>query len=234
MKRAWMVAAMALVSVAAMATALPQAGTMVEDRGKFRVIVDGQQAGTEEFQIAPSGQEWVARGRADVKPAGAAESHVTATLSTRADGTPLRYEWSIEGNKKAASVVTFENGKAQLVLNLPGAPAYTQEFVFPTAKVAILDNNMYHQYALLARLYDWSAKGEQTIPVLIPQDMTPGVVMVTASGPQQAEGKTYEGMKVRTADIEIELYFEPKSGNAGPGKLMRIAVPAAKAIVVRE
>jgi hypothetical protein len=113
-------------------------------------------------------------------------------------------------------------------LELEGAKPFVQDFTFGSPRVVILDNNLYHHYALLARLYDWNARGAQTFPVLIPQEMTPGMIAVEALGPQQVDGAALELLRVRTADLEINLYFDASR------RLVRLDVPTSKAVIVRE
>jgi hypothetical protein len=107
-----------------------------------------------------------------------------------------------------------------------GAP-FTQEFQFDSPQVVILDNNLYHHYALLARLFDWNAKGVQTFSVLIPQDLTPGTLTVEWAGPRDLDGIKTELLRVRSSDLEIELYV-------ADGKLVRMIVPESKAEIRRE
>ena len=92
----------------------------------------------------------------------------------------------------------------------------------------MLDNNLYHQYAVLARIYDWSKRGSQTFPVLIPQDLTPGTITVEATGSASAAGKSYEGLRVSTSDLEVLLMLDSNH------KLMRLEVPSAKVSVIRQ
>ena len=87
---------------------------------------------------------------------------------------------------------------------------------------------MYHHYALLARIYDWSKRGAQTLPVLIPQEITPGTITAEAVGSASSGGKTYEGLRVSTSDIEVLLLLDTNH------RLMRLEVPASKVAVVRE
>jgi len=104
---------------------------------------------------------------------------------------------------------------------------FTQQFTFTSSRVAILDNNLNYQYAVLAELYDWSKKGPQTFPVLVPQELTPGTATVESMGKQDSGGKSLEELRVRTEDNEIDLYLDG-------ARLVRIAVPSANAEVVRE
>jgi hypothetical protein len=111
---------------------------------------------------------------------------------------------------------------------MQGARPYEQELSFGAPLVVVLDNNLYHQYAVLARLYDWTKRGAQQLPVLIPQEMMPGTITLEATGSANADGKTYEGLRVTTTDLEIQLLLDPSH------KLMRLEVPSAKVSVVRE
>ena len=199
---------------------------LVADKGKFRIMVNGQAVGKEEFEIAPAGADWTAHAIAEIQtPQGVTK--VNGTLTIHPDGTPLHYDWSTQGLKKASSTIAFSGTGASVELHLEGARPFTQEFTFNTPLVSVLDNNLYHQYELLARLYDREAKGPQAFSVLVPQEMTPGSVTVDSLGQQDAGGKQLEELRVRTEDNEIDLYLDGQ-------KLMRLVAPAANAEIVRE
>ena len=196
------------------------------DKGKFRIMANGQPIGKEEFEINPSGSDWTAHGISEIQtPQGITK--VNGTLTFRPDGTPVHYDWSIQGVKKASSTIAFNGTAASIELKMEGARPFTQDFTFNTPLVSVLDNNLYHQYELLARLYDREAKGTQTFSVLVPQEMTPGTVTIDSLGRQDSGGKQLEELRVRTEDNEIDLYLD------GP-KLMRLVAPASNAEVVRE
>jgi hypothetical protein len=209
------------------AAARPAANSIfTKDKGKFRILVNGQQAGTEEFEIAPSGDNWIAHGTSEVQsPQG--PTHVHGTLELRADGTPLHYEWTTQGAKKAGATIVFNGSTASVELRLEGMRPFSQTFTFGSARVAVLDNNLYHQYDVLARLYDWNQKGAQTFSVLVPQEMTPGTVTVESLGKQEVAGQKLEQLRVKTEDLEIELFLD------GP-HLRRVVSPSANAEIIRE
>jgi hypothetical protein len=206
----------------------PAAPLFVEEKGRFKVLVDGQPVATEEFQISSGNGEWHARGTADVPAASGATARVTGKLDLTPDGAPLRYEWSASAPKKASAVIEFHGGTAKMELHLEGAAPFDQDFSFDSPRVVILDNNLYHHYAILARLYDWKSKGPQSLPVFIPQDTTPGIVLVEYVGPKVIDGVQLEMLRVRSADNEIELYCDSSA------RLMHISVPSSKVEIIRE
>jgi hypothetical protein len=111
---------------------------------------------------------------------------------------------------------------------MQGARPFEQDMTFNTLLIAVLDNNLYYQYAVLARVYDWSKRGAQNLPVLIPQELTPGSVTVDSTGSVSAKGKSYDGLRVTTSDVEVQLFLDSNH------RLMRLEVPAAKVSVFRD
>jgi hypothetical protein len=196
------------------------------EKGKFRILVNGQQAGKEDFEIQPSGENWIAQGTTELQsPQGS--TRVKGTLELHPDGSPVRYEWSTQGAKKAGATIVFNGATANVELRLEGSRPFTQQFTFNSPRIAVLDNNLYYQYAILARLYDWEKKGAQTFSVLVPQEMVPGTITVESLGKQDVAGAKLEELRVKTEDLEIDLYLEGQ-------RLVRIVSPAANAEILRE
>jgi len=202
--------------------------TLSADKGKFRIALQGQVVGGEEFEISPLGGLWMARGSTTAHAPGGVEIKATGQLKLAADGTPLHYDWTAQTQKKGSGAVDFTNGTAKSAIDLGGKSPFLQDFTFPSPRIAILDNNLYYQYAVLAQLYDWKAGGKQEFPVLIPQDMTPGSVSVESLGLQQVENAKYQTLRVSSPDLEILLYLDANR------RLMRVDVPASKATIERE
>jgi hypothetical protein len=196
------------------------------DKGTFKILAGGKEAGQEDFEVAQSGSNWIVRGTSTIQTA-KGPTHVTGTLELRPNGSPVRYEWSTDGEKTASATVTFDGSAASIALNLANTQPYTQQLTFGSSPVAVLDNNLYDQYAVLADLYDWSKKGVQTFSVLVPQELTPGTVTVESLGKQDSNGKQMEELRVKTDDLELDLFFDR-------GRLMRIAAPGADAEIVRD
>jgi hypothetical protein len=225
--RAVMVGLACLALASAAARPHPTAPSVfVPDKGSFRILANGQQMGKEEFEISPDGDNWVAHGSAEIHGS-EGTTRVSGTLALRSDGNPMRYQWAVEGKKKASATIDFNNLTATIELHLEGAKPYTQQFTFSQAPITVLDNNLYHQYAILARLYNREKKGAQTFSVLVPQELTPGTITVESVGPADVGGKKMEELTAKTPDLEVDLYFDN-------GRLVRLAAPSTNAEIVRE
>ncbi len=207
---------------------LALASGLTPDKGKFRILLDGQALGEEEFEISRTGDTWTAHGSTTAHAPGGTDIKADGQLKLSADGSPIRYQWSAQAQKKATGVVDFDNGTAKCSAILGAASPLMKDFKFETPRIAVLDNNLYHQYAVLAQIYDWKAGGKQTFPVVIPQDLTPGSISVESIGPQQVENATYQAMRVSSTDLEILLYLDASH------RLMRIDVPSSKVTIQRE
>jgi hypothetical protein len=208
--------------------AVPGAAVFAQDKGKLTIKLAGQTVGHEEFEIMPSAGGWLAKGNADIKPSQSASSKVSGSLTLQPDGAPISYEWISQAEKTNSAHLLFTNGLAKMTLQMQGAQPFDQTFTFNTPLIAVLDNNLYYQYAVLARLYDWSKRGPQTFAVLIPQELMPGNVTAESTGSATMDGKSYEGFRVTTTDLEVDLYLDSTH------RMMRLEVPAAKVSVVRD
>jgi hypothetical protein len=219
------------VSVFALTKGGAAAGASVfsPDKGKLVIQLNGETIGTEQFELTQTGNNWLAKGTTELKvPGTTPATSVSGTLMLQPDGAPISYEWTSHADKTNGAHVVFSNGTAKITLQMQGARPFEQDLSFNAPVIAILDNNLYHQYALLAKLYDWAKRGTQNFPVLIPQDLTPGTISVEATGPQTVSGKSYEGLRVTTADLEVLLLLDSNH------RLMRLEVPSAKVSVVRQ
>jgi hypothetical protein len=198
------------------------------DKGKFRIMLDGNVIGNEEFEISSSGETWTARGSTTAHSPGGTDIKATGQLKLSADGTPIHYDWSAQIQKKATGAVDFATGTARCSIVLASASPLLKDFKFESPRVAVLDNNLYYQYAVLARMYDWKAGGKQTFPVLIPQDMVPGSISVESLGPQEVENVQYETLRINSTDLEILLYLDATH------RMVRLDVPSSKVTIERE
>ena len=224
-----LICAVSALVVATSGAAAGGATVFSPDKGKLVIQLNGETIGSEQFELTQTGNNWLAKGTTELKvPGSAAATSVSGTLTLQPDGAPISYEWTSRADKTNGAHVVFSNGTAKITLQMQGARPFEQDLSFNAPVIAVLDNNLYHQYALLAKLYDWSKRGTQTFPVLIPQDLTPGTISVEATGSTTLNGKSYEGLRVTTADLEVILLLDSNH------RLMRLEVPSAKVSVVRQ
>jgi hypothetical protein len=205
-----------------------KAPVFAADKGKFTIQLDGQTVGHEEFEISPASAGWSAQGTTDLKAPDSPATRVTGVLTLQPDGAPISYQWTSQAEKTNGAHIVFANGVAKITLQMQGARPFEQNMNFDTPLIAVLDNNLYYQYGVLARVYDWSKRGSQNLPVLIPQELTPGSVNVQSTGSVTAKGKSYDGLRVTTSDLEVLLYLDSNH------RLMRLEVPTAKVSVARD
>lgn len=219
----------AILALGSLATqAQNRASVFSPDKGKFTIQLNGQTVGRENFEISPTPDGWAEQESTDLQVPDAPAAHVTGALNLHADGAPISYQWSSQAEKTNGAHIVFANGTAKITLQMQGARPFEQDMAFGTPLIAVLDNNLYYQYAVLARVYDWSKRGAQNLPVLIPQELTPGSVSVEATGAASASGKSYDGLRVTTSDLEVLLFLDSSH------RLMRIEVPTAKVSVARD
>jgi hypothetical protein len=218
-----------LLTLSSLSSQAQKRGTaLASDKGKFTIQLDGRTVGHEDFEISPSPSGWSAQGTTDLKAPDSPPTRVTGMLTLQSDGAPVSYEWTSQGEKTNGAHIVFANGVAKITLQMQGARPFEQDLTFGTPLIAVLDNNLYYQYGVLARVYDWSKRGAQNLPVLIPQELTPGSVSVESTGSVTAKGKSYDGLRVTTSDLEVLLFLD--SGH----RLMRLEVPSAKVSVARD
>ncbi len=198
------------------------------DKGKLRITINGQQVGSEDFEISASGDSWMERSSMSATAPGGSLIKAAGQLRLSADGAPLHYDWSAEAQKKATGAVDFAGMTAKCSADLGGATPLRKDFTFTSPLISVLDNNLYYQFGVLARLYDWKAGGKQTFPVLIPQDMVPGSISVESLGEQIAGNGKYEALRVSSPDLEIMVYVDASH------RMMRLEVPSSNVVIERE
>ena len=198
------------------------------DKGKFRITINNQTVGTEDFEISPSGDAWIEISSTSAHAPGGTDIKANGQLKLSSDGAPIRYDWSAEAQRKATGSVEFVNGTAKCSADLGAASPLRKDFVFTSPRIAVLDNNLYFQFAVLARMYDWKAGGKQEFPVVIPQDMVPGTISVESLGSQKTTNAKYETLRVSSPDLEIMVYLDANH------RMMRLEVPSSNVTIERE
>src|SRR6266705_2276119 len=89
---------------------------LAQDKGKLTIKLGGQTVGHEEFEIAPSGGGWVAKGLVEIKPPDGGSSKVSGSLTLQGDGAPISYNWTSQAEKSTGAHILFSNGVAKITL----------------------------------------------------------------------------------------------------------------------
>src|SRR5216684_1993543 len=133
------IAACAALSLAAQKKAAETSGPVVfaPDKGKLTIKLDGQTVGHEEFEIAPAGGGWLAKGTAEIKPPEGGSSKVSGSLTLQANGAPISYDWSAQAEKTNGAHILFANGVASITLQMQGARPFQQDLTFNSPLIAV-------------------------------------------------------------------------------------------------
>src|SRR5437879_5953952 len=128
------IVACAALFLAAQKKAAEASGPVVfaQDKGKLTIKLGGQTVGHEEFEIAPSGGGWLAKGTAEIKPPESSGSKVSGSLTLQPVGAPVSYEWTSHAEKTNGAHILFANGVAKITLEMQGGrPCTADEIADP-------------------------------------------------------------------------------------------------------
>lgn len=215
--------------LAGLSAQAPSGAAQVE-RGTFRILVDGQQVGREEFEIERQESTIQARGRLRLDVQGQ-QIEETSTLTLSLTYEPRSYEWKRTQPPGQFLQARFEGTKATLELSSGDTELVGREFLFEDTRVAVLDNNLFHHYLFLVRQYDFTRGGAQPLRVLIPQEALPALVTLEDNGLHAVAAEpgspALRRLRMTSEDNEVWLWLDDG------GNLVRITVPGANVEVVR-
>ena len=193
---------------ASILTALLVLATITPETARFTIRQDGRTIGTEEFTIRARDKGWVAEGKTQLA---GDPSPITSRMELDEKLNPTAYEY-----KRGPGTIRLkiESPLSEMTVGGQGADSST-EFRFPDG-AAIIDNNFFHHYLLL--LYKVTG-ADQRFPIFVPQDMQAGQARVRSTG-----NRTYA---LEVGDVKLDATVD------SAGRLIRLAVPAAKVVVER-
>lgn len=199
------------------------------DSGVFRLYVDGQQAGTEEFTIHRRGtggaQEILAMGTVTMRG-----GRVFKTLlQVQGPGMVLaEYQVSVTGADTAEVRLVRAGDRLRETVVAPGGEQ-VQEYRARPATV-IFEEGVAHHYFVLGAYLEERASGT-TLPVFTPLSDNPESTALLHTGPEMldAGGATIETTRVRLGSGENDgtAWFD------GSGRLVRVSLPRAGFLAVR-
>jgi hypothetical protein len=150
---------------------------------------------------------------------------MTATL------VPTSYELKtdVDGRKGTIKGSFAPN---QVIFEYVGAGAPRREGLLTGEQYTLLDTNVFHHFAFLARLvkYDGSGK-QQRFEVVVPQETVSGRLTITQAGrePLQINGrkKPLHRLHVDSGALQIDMWVGERS------EIQRITVPSKRIEIVR-
>jgi hypothetical protein len=193
---------------ASILTALLLLAPVVTESGRFTIKQNGKIIGTEEFSIRTKDKGYSVEGRTrlDGDP-----TTLTSRMELDENLVPTVYEYTrgkgtirVTVDKTSSELTVVENGKED-----------STNFHYPPA-ASIVDNNFFHHYLIL--LYRVKS-AEQSLAIFVPQDMQVGLAKVKSTGKM-----TYA---LEVGSVKLEATVDES------GRLLRLAVPAAKVVVER-
>lgn len=216
-----------LAMAAALLLALPSvapAQRPVIDEGTLLVSKDGSRAGRESFRIqaAENGRFLTATGQSVL-----GDVRITPALSVdSATGTPVLYRVESRAGSTAERLqATGRPGRLSAAFHRAGGES-AKEYVL-SGHVLVLDDDLYHQYALLP-LLGWTGR----VTVIVPRQGAQHAATVTDRGPASVR---VDGQSVPARHLVLEL----PGGNHdiwvdSGGRLLRVSIPSRGVEAVRE
>lgn len=189
------------------------------ESGTFRILLHGQPIGTESWALRTSGDGLSSQSQIHYQsPSGTVEQ--TATLRLGPQMNLIHYQW-----RQSSARVDVEWEQDHLSTHYRDEKGHGKDYAFyMPATTAILDDNFYFFWQLLADRYDRAKGGVQNFRVFVPHTGDPGTVRLEAR-PSQTPGVFLLQAQTDEATIEISL-----KGS----QLERLEMPSAGLTVVRE
>jgi hypothetical protein len=223
------VAVAALLAVGGAGSARAQ-GTIV-DEGSFRLMIGGQEVGTETFSIRQTGDGadavLTARGRVALDSQRGAQE-IAATLQVGGPALrPASYEMTLEGAdaQRVAGRVVGGRFTARIV---SATGEHGREYLVSEGAV-VLDEGVAHHYHFLARRVEG---GTARVPIVIPRESRQ-VWAEVSSGASEAVNVGGRSVQAR------RLTVAPQGGSArhvwvdGQNRVLRVEIPDQNFVAVR-
>jgi hypothetical protein len=160
----------------AVPAAAPSQVTVV-DEGSFTISRSGTKIGRETFTIrrtpGPGGDVYVANATVEFDT-----ERLSPALRADDSFAPLAYQLEVREGGEVRERLRAIVGRGRISAQVKTAKGEsTKEYIVADGAL-VLDDNVFHQYYFLAR----RASGASTVPVVIPQRNTQGVMRVSTQG----------------------------------------------------
>ncbi len=205
-----------------------------DDRGIFLLSVAGREIGREKFTIRSSGHKIEAQAEIELHVEQNGKMLLFKTfpyLLLNSELRPLSYRWQQKGPQSSFLEVDFQSSPAKTTYRTIAGDQDKRDFVLPK-DVLVLDDNVIHQYELIADRFKLSARGKQTFHAFIPQEALPGDLTVEESGtePVRIGGRSevLHHLVITTELTRVDLWLDDRQ------RLRLVTIPAAHLEAVRK
>jgi hypothetical protein len=204
------------------------------ESGSFKIFFGGQEIGKEKFQIIEEGQR--VKASAEIRLTVERNNEnvtfvVQPLLQFNRFFEPVSYDITQDaGPNKTKAHVIFKDGMSEAVYE-SGKEKDTRQIALKK-DVLVLDDNVFHQYIVLAKRYDFGKGGVQEFSAFVPQQFISGSVSVSDKGFEDVQVRNQntklQHLLVDTGELQISLWLNDKH------ELLKLAVPKSNVEVVRE
>lgn len=221
-----------VVVLAALLASFPvEAQTTTLDEGTFRLLVSGQEVGTETFTIRQSGTGdravVIAQGRVVLAGDDGAEQLTSSLQLSGATLRPAAYDLQVEGGETERIAGRVVGGRFSARIVRPSGEQMREYLVSDGAVIA--DEGVAHQYYFLAQRV--GANGGR-VPIVIPRTSRQVWAQVTVHGNEsvQVGGAT---ATARRLDVQPEGGSAARVWVDAEGRVLRVEIPSSNFVAER-
>jgi len=204
------------------------------ESGTFRIYFGGAEIGQEKFQIIESGSSVKASAETRLTIEREKEKVsflIRPVLEFSRFFEPVSYEIGQEsGPNKTKARITFKGAKSDAIYE-SGKETDARQIDLQK-DVLVLDDNVFHQYIILAKRYDFAKGGIQEFSAFVPQQFIAGGVSISDKGIEAVQvlnqNLKLQHLLVDTGELQISLWLDDRHN------LRKLAVPKSGVEVIRE
>jgi|WetSurMetagenome_2_1015567.scaffolds.fasta_scaffold43349_2 hypothetical protein len=203
------------------------------EESQFSINIAGKEVGKEKFTILTSAENISSSSILEFQENGKKghKMRIETQLTTDAQFVPKAYQLKTDTDGQKGSIRgTFAPAEAMFEISGSGAPRKSGLLVGDHYQ--ILDSNVFHHYAFIARAFDYNGNEKsQSFEVVVPQELDRGVLKVSNAGMEKTSlrGKTKNlyHLKADSGQLMLDLWVDEQR------ILHKIEIPAKKIEIIR-
>ena len=208
-------------------------GKSSREEGRFDIYVSGERIGREDFSIERSVDAIRSRSSLNFRDPGRRNQRVRIETDLTMDSgyTPKAYRLNTDINGKKVSMAgTFVPGQATFEYEANGISR--KRGLLVGDHYIMLDTNVFHHFAFVAQLFNFDSDKTQSMEVIIPQELTNGIIKVAGAGVEETSvggrRRKLHHLTVDSGALLIDLWVDNQK------TLYKIALPAKGIEVIRD